>query len=67
MVLLDELHAHRVTGGLTIPVMGLCCLLLVAKRQPRIPAVLSLLQRVSAAGYFLLDELFEQIRRLANE
>lgn len=66
-VLLDELRGRRAASELAIPVVGLCGLLLLAKRQSLLPAVLPLLQRVRAAGYFLSDELLAQIRRLADE
>lgn len=66
-VLLDELRGRRVAAELEIPVIGFCGLLLLAKREALLPAVMPLLQQACADGYFLSEALLAQLRRLADE
>lgn len=66
-LLLDEERGRRAAGQLSIPVMGLCGLLLVAKRGGLISEVLPLLRDIRRNGYFLSDALLAQIAELTHE
>ena len=66
-VLLDEMRGRRVAADLAIPVVGFCGLLILAKRQGLIAAVLPYLHQARAGGYFLSDELLTKVARMANE
>lgn len=66
-ILLDEERGRRAAGHLSISVMGLCGLLLVAKRQGLISEVLPLLRDIRRNGYFLSDALLAQIAEVAHE
>jgi predicted nucleic acid-binding protein len=67
IVLLDELRGRRVAAELGIPLLGVCGLLLQAKRQELVPQVMPLLRSIKASGYFISDILLTQIRELADE
>ncbi len=66
-VLLDEVRGRRAAQQLEIPVVGVCGLLLIAKRQSLVSAVRPLLQEIRHNGYFLSETLMIQVAGLANE
>lgn len=67
VVLIDEERGRREARQLAIPVIGVCGLLLAAKRQGFLSAVVPALRTMKSSGYFLGDTLIEQIARMANE
>lgn len=66
-LLIDELRGRRLAGKLEIPVLGVCGLLLLAKRQARIAAVAPLIARLRCHGYYVSDALQQEMLRLAGE
>jgi predicted nucleic acid-binding protein len=66
-LLIDELRGRRLACELGIPVLGVCGLLLLAKRQSRITAVSPLIERLRCQGYYLSDALQLEMLRLAGE
>lgn len=66
-VLLDEERGRRAAKQWGIPVIGICGLILLAKREGKISSVLSVLTRMQKNGYFLSDVLIRQIANMANE
>lgn len=67
VVLIDEERGRREARQLAIPVIGVCGLLLAAKRQGFLSAVVPTLRTMKSSGYFLGDTLIEQIARMADE
>ncbi len=66
-VLIDEDRGRRWALQLALPVIGLCGLLLLAKRESILPAVMPTLRAVRAGGYFLSEELMAYVANLAHE
>jgi predicted nucleic acid-binding protein len=67
ILLLDDQAGRRVARMLSIPVTGTAGLLLSAKKQGLITAVLPLLISLREQGYWLSDALLAEIRRLSGE
>lgn len=66
-VLADDERARRVAADLHIPVLGLCGLLLIAKRRSLIPRVTDVLAVVRSRGYFIGDVLLAKVSEMAGE
>lgn len=66
-ILADDERARRSAADLSIPVLGLCGLLLIAKQRSLIPHVTSLLVDVRSRGYFIGDTLLAQVSGMAGE
>lgn len=66
-VLLDEERGRRAARQLGIQVMGVCGLLLVAKRKRLVVDIMPLLREMRGNGYFLSDALLAQIAEIAHE
>ncbi|MDD5328422.1 MAG: DUF3368 domain-containing protein [Sulfuricella sp.] len=66
-VLMDELRGRRVARKMGIPLMGVCGLLLLSKREGWIPAVAPLLAALREKGYFISPELQAGVLRAADE
>ena len=67
LLLMDELAGRRTATSLGVRVMGTLGVLLRAKTQQLIPAVSPLLDQLVATGFYVDDELAEQVRRTAGE
>jgi predicted nucleic acid-binding protein len=67
LLLMDELAGRRTATSLGVRVMGTLGVLLRAKVQQLIPAVSPLLDQLVATGFYVDDELAEQVRRTAGE
>jgi hypothetical protein len=67
ILLLDDQAGRRVARVLSIPVIGTAGLLLSAKKQGLIAAVLPLLISLREQGYWLSDALLAEVRRLSGE
>ncbi len=67
ILLLDDQAGRRVARTLGIPVVGTSGLLLSAKKQGLIAAVLPLLISLREQGYWLSDALLAEVRRLSGE
>ena len=67
LLLMDELAGRRTATSLGVRVMGTLGVLLRAKAQQLIPAVSPLLDQLVATGFYVDDELAEQVRRTAGE
>jgi predicted nucleic acid-binding protein len=66
-LLIDELRGRRLAAELGIPVLGVCGLLLLAKRKAQVVAVAPLIERLRCQGYYLSDALRLEMLRLAGE
>lgn len=66
-ILADDERARRVAAELSIPVLGLCGLLLLAKRNALIPHVTTTLSEIRLHGYFIGDALLAQVSEMAGE
>lgn len=66
-VLMDERRGRRAARRLGIPVVGVCGMLLIAKRQRWIPNVQDPLTALKQAGYFISHDLQRQTLELAGE
>lgn len=67
ILLLDDQAGRRVARVLSLPVIGTAGLLLSAKKQGLIAAVLPLLISLREQGYWLSDALLAEIQRLSGE
>ena len=67
LLLMDELAGRRTATSLGVCVMGTLGVLLRAKAQQLIPAVSPLLNQLLTIGFYVDDELAEQVRRTAGE
>ena len=67
LLLLDDQAGRNAAKKLGQPVTGLVGLLLLAKRQGLVPAVVPLLEQVRQAGYWLSDEVLSVAKTLASE
>jgi len=66
-VLLDDNAGRKAAQKLDLAVTGTAGLLVSAKKQGLIPAVIPLLEALRTHGYWLSDELVEHVRRLVKE
>jgi predicted nucleic acid-binding protein len=66
-LLVDELRGRRAARRLGVPVVGVCGLLLLAKRQGYIDTVAVLVDRLCAEGYFIAPDLRAAVLAAAGE
>jgi predicted nucleic acid-binding protein len=67
-LLIDERAGRMIAKKLGIPLTGVIGILIEAKSRGMVPAVLPLLTRLRAdLGFFLSDEVMDDVRRLCNE
>jgi predicted nucleic acid-binding protein len=66
-LLVDELRGRRAARRLGVPVVGVCGLLLLAKRQGYIDTVAVLVDRLRAEGYFIAPDLRAAVLAAAGE
>lgn len=64
---MDERRGRNIAASLGIPQTGTVGILLTAKRAGLIPAVIPLLDQLTASGVRLSSRLYEEARRLAEE
>ena len=67
LLLIDDRAGRQAADRLKIPKIGLVGILLLAKKRGLINNVVSLLQELRAAGYWLSDEVIAVARKLADE
>lgn len=66
-VLLDDNAGRKAAKRLTLAVTGTAGLLVSAKKQGLIPAVVPMLEALREHGYWLSDELVGHMRKMAGE
>jgi predicted nucleic acid-binding protein len=66
-LLMDEQRGRRAAARLGIPLVGVCGLLVIAKRQGWVGSVRGLLVGLKEAGYYISPALQQQTLALANE
>jgi predicted nucleic acid-binding protein len=66
-LLVDELRGRRAARRLGVPVVGVCGLLLLAKRQGYIETVTAPVDRLCAEGYFIAPDLRAAVLAAAGE
>ena len=66
-VLIDDRDARECAGALGLKVIGIFGLLIKAKRQGLIPAVLPLVDRIAGLGFRMNDAMRRQVGVLAGE
>ncbi len=66
-LLMDDRRGRAVAKRRGIPVAGIAAVLLASKESGLVPAVLPVLEELSAAGYRLSSTLVSQTARLAGE
>jgi predicted nucleic acid-binding protein len=66
-LLVDELRGRRAARRLGVPVVGVCGLLLLAKRQGYIDAVAVPMDVLRAQGYFIAPDLRSAVLAAAGE
>ena len=67
LLLLDDRAGRNAAKKLGQPVTGLVGLLLLAKRQALVPAVVPLLENIRKAGDWLSDDIINVAKNLAGE
>jgi hypothetical protein len=67
LLLIDDRAGRQAADSLNISKTGLVGILLMAKKRGLIDNVVSLLQELRAAGYWLSDEVIAVARKLAEE
>lgn len=67
LLLLDDQVGRRAARTIGLRVLGTAGLLLLAKRQGHVGAVLPLLEQLRASGYWLSDILLAEVRKRASE
>jgi predicted nucleic acid-binding protein len=67
LVLIDERKARRYAERLKLPLSGTLGVLLLAKEEKIIPAVLPLLKAILEVGLYVHDDLLEQVLKMAGE
>lgn len=67
VLLLDDQSGRRIAKTLGLQILGTAGLLLLAKQQGCINAVVPLLDQLRERGYWLSDALIEEVRRRADE
>ena len=65
--IIDDLAGRRCAAALGIPVRGTLGLILIAKRQGRIPQARPVLERLRHAGMYLSDRVMNQALGLVGE
>jgi predicted nucleic acid-binding protein len=66
-VLIDDRDARTCAGSLGLKVIGIFGVLIKAKRQGLIPAVMPLVDRIAGQGFRMNDATRQQVRALAGE
>lgn len=66
-LLIDEMRGRREAVRLGIKVVGVCGLLVIAKREGWIAEVTPLLDRLQTSGYYIAPALRESVLRKASE
>lgn len=66
-LLLDDQAGRRAAIEAGLPTVGTVGILLFAKEQGIVPAVIPLVEKIRQNGYWFSDALLEQVRRLTSE
>lgn len=67
LLLLDDQVGRRAARTIGLRVLGTAGLLLLAKREGHVDAIVPLLERLRASGYWLSDILLAEVRKRASE
>ncbi|WP_331343834.1 DUF3368 domain-containing protein [Cellvibrio sp. UBA7661] len=67
VVLIDEKNGREIAKNHHLKIIGAIGVLLLAKKHHQIPAVKPLLQALLASGYFISEQLINNILELAGE
>jgi predicted nucleic acid-binding protein len=67
LVVLDDDQARKAAKHLRLPTIGTLGVLVRAKREGRIPALVPLFHSVQAAGLYVDDQLFRQLATAEGE